>query len=208
MADPSLTDPSLDPAARRVIGTYLAELAERLGSPSPARAAILAELEDGLWTTATAAHQAQSMSPAEAARAAVAEFGDVGTVAAGFGPELAAATGRRVGLALLATGRWSAAAAGRPPGGGDDGRDRGQRLCRRRSGSAHGDAGRDGACGRDGLAGCPSGRRGEFGAAQLGRPGGTPLPGRPRDPDLTGSSRRRARARRIKGTPTRLGSSQ
>jgi hypothetical protein len=35
---------------------------------------------------------------------AVAEFGDPRTVGTGFGPELAAATGRRVGLALLATG--------------------------------------------------------------------------------------------------------
>jgi HAAS len=103
MADPSLTDPSLDPAARRVIGAYLAELADHLGGPAAARAAILAELEDGLWT-ATAAHQAQPMSPEETARAAVAEFGDPPTVAAGFGPELAAATGRRVGLGLLATG--------------------------------------------------------------------------------------------------------
>jgi hypothetical protein len=34
----------------------------------------------------------------------VGEFGDPGSVAAGFGPELAAATGRRVGLALLTTG--------------------------------------------------------------------------------------------------------
>jgi hypothetical protein len=34
----------------------------------------------------------------------VAEFGDPTTVAAGFGPELAAATGRRVGLGLLTTG--------------------------------------------------------------------------------------------------------
>ena len=103
MADPRLTDPSLDPVARRVVGTYLAELADRLGGPSPARAAILAELEDGLWA-ATAAQLALRLSPAEAARAAVAEFGHSRTVAAGFGPELAAATGRRVGLGLLATG--------------------------------------------------------------------------------------------------------
>ena len=103
MADPSLTDPGLDPVARRVIGTYLAELADHLGGPSPARAAILAELEDGLWA-ATTAQQAPSMSPVEAASAAVAEFGPPGTVAAGLGPELAAATGRRVGLGLLATG--------------------------------------------------------------------------------------------------------
>jgi hypothetical protein len=103
MADPGLSDASLNPAARRVIGIYLAELANQLRGPSAARAAILAELGDGLWT-ATAAHQAQRMYPEGAARAAVAEFGDPGTVAAGFDPELAAATGRRVGLGLLATG--------------------------------------------------------------------------------------------------------
>jgi hypothetical protein len=103
MADPSLTDPGLDPAARRVIGTYLAELADHLGGPPGARAAILAELEDGLWA-ATATHQAQPMSPEAAARGAVAEFGDPHTVAAGFDPELAAATGRRVGLGLLTSG--------------------------------------------------------------------------------------------------------
>jgi hypothetical protein len=103
MADPSLTGPEQEAAARRIIGTYLAELVDQLGGPAGARAAILTELEDGLWT-ATAAHQTQPMSPEEAARAAVAKFGHARTVAAGFGPELAAATGRRVGLALLSTG--------------------------------------------------------------------------------------------------------
>jgi len=63
----------------------------------------VAELEDGLWT-ATLAHQARGLAPEEAARAAVAEFGDPRTVAAGFGPELAAATGHRAGLGLLSTG--------------------------------------------------------------------------------------------------------
>jgi hypothetical protein len=103
MADPSVTGPEQEAAARRIIGTYLAELAEQLGGPSAARAAILAELEDGLWA-ATTAQRAQRRSPEEAARAAVAEFGHPQAVAAGFGPELAAATGRRVGLGLLATG--------------------------------------------------------------------------------------------------------
>jgi len=55
----------------------------------------VAELEDGLWT-ATIAHHAYGRSPEEAATAAVAGFGDPGSVAA--------ATGRRVGLALLTTG--------------------------------------------------------------------------------------------------------
>ena len=63
----------------------------------------MTELEDGLWT-ATIAHQTRGLPPEEAARAAVAEFGDPRTVGAGFAPELAAATGRRVGLSLLTTG--------------------------------------------------------------------------------------------------------
>jgi hypothetical protein len=33
MADPGLTDPGQDAAARRVIGPYLAELAGQLGGP-------------------------------------------------------------------------------------------------------------------------------------------------------------------------------
>ena len=103
MADPGLTDPGQDAAARRVIGPYLAELTGQLGGPTRARAAIVAELEDGLWA-ATAAHHARNRMPADAAGAAVAEFGAPGTVAARFGSELAAATGRRVGLGLLTTG--------------------------------------------------------------------------------------------------------
>ena len=103
MADAGLTGPDQDSAAHRVIGAYLAELADRLGGPPTARAAIVAELEDGLWA-ATATHQAGGSPPEAAARAAVAEFGDPTAVAAGFGPELAAATGRRVGLGLLTTG--------------------------------------------------------------------------------------------------------
>jgi hypothetical protein len=63
----------------------------------------VAEVEDGLWT-ATLAHHARGLPPEEAARAAVAEFGDPRIVGAGFAPELAAAIGRRVGLALLTTG--------------------------------------------------------------------------------------------------------
>jgi hypothetical protein len=103
MADPSLTDPEQEAAARRVIGAYLADLSGRLVGPAAARAAIVAELEDGL-RAATGSYQAMGLPREEAARTAVAEFGDPGTVAAGFGPELAAATGRRVGLGLLTTG--------------------------------------------------------------------------------------------------------
>jgi hypothetical protein len=98
-----MTGPEQDPGARRIIGGYLAELTGQLGRPSAARAAILAELEDGLWT-ATTARQARGLEPEGAARAVVTEFGNPRTVAVGFAPELAAVTGRRVGLALLSTG--------------------------------------------------------------------------------------------------------
>jgi hypothetical protein len=103
MADPGLTDADLEPAAQHVIDVYLADLSTRLVGPAAARAAIVAELQDGL-RTATASHQSMGLSREKAATAAVAEFGDQGTVAAGLGPELAAATGRRVGLGLLTTG--------------------------------------------------------------------------------------------------------
>lgn len=103
MAGTGLIPASLDPAARRVLDGYLAELDAALAGPKPARAAIVAEVADGL-TEATAAHQRRGLAPADAAGAAVAEFGDAHLIAAGFGAELAAQTGRRVGLGLLATG--------------------------------------------------------------------------------------------------------
>jgi hypothetical protein len=103
MAGPGLTQAVRDPAARRVLDGYLGELAAGLTGPMPARTAIAAEIADGL-TEATAAHQARGLPPAAAAEAAVAEFGDARLVAAGFDAELAAQTGRRVGLVLLASG--------------------------------------------------------------------------------------------------------
>ena len=61
-------------------------------------------------------HQARGCSQAEATAAAIAEFGDPDTVAAAFGPELAAVQARRVALGLLVTGplvglAWIAAVA-------------------------------------------------------------------------------------------------
>jgi hypothetical protein len=103
MAGPGLTLPAVDPAAGRVLEGYLAELAAALAGPRPARAEIVAEVADGL-TEATAAHQRRGLPPAAAAGAAVASFGEARLVAAGFAAELAARTGRRVGLGLLATG--------------------------------------------------------------------------------------------------------
>jgi hypothetical protein len=86
-----------------VLAGYLAELEAALVGPRPARAAIVTEVADGL-TEATGAHQRRGLTPADAACAAAVEFGDARLVAAGFGAELAAQTGRRVGLGLLVTG--------------------------------------------------------------------------------------------------------
>jgi hypothetical protein len=100
---------------------YLAAVAAQLTGPAPARAAITEELCDGLLET-LAAHRARGCSPQEATAAAIEEFGDPATVAAAFGPELAAVQARRIALGLLATGplvglAWLAAAAvnGLPP---------------------------------------------------------------------------------------------
>ena len=103
MAGADLNLAPLDPAARRVLKGYLAELAAGLAGPRATRAGILSEVADGL-AEATAIRQARGVPPSAAARAAVAEFGDARLIAVGFGTELAAATGRRVGLGLLATG--------------------------------------------------------------------------------------------------------
>jgi hypothetical protein len=89
--------------AEQAIGSYLAEIAARLTGPARARRDILAELGAGLADAADA-YRCGGLSPAEAARAAIAEFGCPDQVAAGFGAELGAAQARRTALALLATG--------------------------------------------------------------------------------------------------------
>jgi hypothetical protein len=86
-----------------VIGDYLDELAGALIGPAAARAAILAEIGDGILE-ATGIYRARGMQPGEAARAAITEFGEPHAVAAAFGPGLAAHLARRTALALLASG--------------------------------------------------------------------------------------------------------
>jgi hypothetical protein len=103
------------PVGRDAVSAYLAAVTAQLTGPAPAKAAIIEELRDGLLET-LAAHRARGRSAQEATEAAIAEFGDPATVAAAFGPELAAVQARRVALALLATGplvglAWLAAAA-------------------------------------------------------------------------------------------------
>jgi hypothetical protein len=107
----------VDPAARPVIVEYLAGLAAGLPCGRSARAAIVAEVGDGL-VDAVQAHLDEGVAPGVAARAAVAEFGDPRILAAGFARELAGAAAHRVGLALVATGPvvgsvWVAAYAAR-----------------------------------------------------------------------------------------------
>jgi hypothetical protein len=89
--------------AGSAVERYLADIAARLPGPARAQAGIVTELRSGLLD-ATDAHAAAGLRPAEAALAAVREFGDPGRVAAGFGAEIAARQARRVAVTLLVTG--------------------------------------------------------------------------------------------------------
>ncbi len=93
------TGPGAGPAVER----YLAEIARLLPGPPRAHADVVAELRSGLLD-ATDAHRSAGLPPAQAALAAIREFGDPAWVAAGFGAEIAAGLARRVVIALLATG--------------------------------------------------------------------------------------------------------
>jgi hypothetical protein len=88
---------------RDAVTDYLAAVAAQLTGPPSARVAVTDELRDGL-IEALDTHQGHGCSQAEATAAAIAEFGGPATVAAAFGPELAAVQARRVALGLLVTG--------------------------------------------------------------------------------------------------------
>jgi hypothetical protein len=92
-----------DTAFPATIERYLTVVASRLGGPARRRAAIVAELRDGLLEAA-GARQARGATPQQAAAAAIEEFGDPAAVARGFAPELAAASARRLALGLASTG--------------------------------------------------------------------------------------------------------
>jgi hypothetical protein len=85
------------------IESYLAEVAARLPGPARAQGDIVAELRAGLLD-AFDARRSAGLPPAEAAAAAVSEFGDPRQVAGAFRPELAARSARRVAITLVATG--------------------------------------------------------------------------------------------------------
>jgi hypothetical protein len=97
------TPARLPGAAEQVIGSYLAEVADRLIGPPRARRDVLAELGAGLADAADA-YRSAGLAPDQAVRAALAEFGRPEQVADGFRAELTAAQARRTALALLRTG--------------------------------------------------------------------------------------------------------
>jgi HAAS len=115
MAGSDLSSPSQQPTGRDAVADYLAAVAAQLTGPPAAQVAVTDELRDGLME-AREVHRARGCSLQEATAAVIAEFGDPGTVAAAFGPELGAVQARRVALGLLATGplvglAWIAAVA-------------------------------------------------------------------------------------------------
>ena len=103
-----------EPAGGPAVERYLAEVTARLAGPDRARAGIVAELRSGLLDAADA-HRSAGLPPAQAALAAIREFGGPAQVADGFRAEIAARQARRVAVALLVTGPlvgllWIAAA--------------------------------------------------------------------------------------------------
>jgi hypothetical protein len=92
-----------DSTTRDAIAEYLAAVTAQLPGPPSARVAVTDELRDGLME-ALQTHQARGRSRKEATAAAIDEFGHPDTVAAAFGPELAAVQARRVAVGLLTTG--------------------------------------------------------------------------------------------------------
>jgi hypothetical protein len=98
-----LTELGLLPDERAIVAAYLTTLDRELPAGRRARAAIVAELGDGL-ACAVRAHRDAGPPPADAAAAAVAEFGDPHRLAAAFVSGLAGRTAHRTGLALIVTG--------------------------------------------------------------------------------------------------------
>jgi hypothetical protein len=90
-------------AAGPAVEGYLVEVTARLPGAARAQAGIVAELRSGLLDAADA-HRSAGLSPAQATRAAIREFGSPAQVAEGFRAEIAAGQARRVAVALLVTG--------------------------------------------------------------------------------------------------------
>jgi len=86
-----------------VVATYLSDVAAQLYGPRRRRAAILAELRDGL-DQATEDNIAAGLSPDRAAAAAISQFGSPQAVADAFSGELATAYARRTIAFFIVTG--------------------------------------------------------------------------------------------------------
>lgn len=86
-----------------LIDDYLRRLGRRLPGPRRCRADLLTEVRHSLLD-ASAAYRASGLSPTEAQRRAVHEFGTVEQLSAGYQAELAAGAVRT--LALRVTGAW------------------------------------------------------------------------------------------------------
>lgn len=115
-----MTRPGPQPGAGPAVERYLAEVSAGLPGPARARAGILAELRSGLLDAADA-YRSAGVPSAQAAAAAITEFGDAGEIAGGFRAEIAAGQARRVAVMLLVTGpmigvAWIAEAAAGHPG--------------------------------------------------------------------------------------------
>jgi hypothetical protein len=93
--------PAMD--AEAAVEHYLATFTAHLAGSGRLHSGIAAELRSGLLD-AMDAQQAAGLQRAEAAQAAIHEFGDPVQVASGFRPEIAARLARRVGVAVLGTG--------------------------------------------------------------------------------------------------------
>lgn len=85
----------------QAIDAYLAQVAAALPGPARAHRDVVAELHGGLLDAADA-HRRAGLPEADAAQAAVREFGDPAQVARAFGPELTARHARRLTVLLAA----------------------------------------------------------------------------------------------------------
>ncbi len=86
-----------------LIDGYLSQMANDLVASAATRAAVIEEISDGLLES-VASHRERGLPEAEAERAAIAEFGAPGMIAAAFRQELGARQARRSALALMTSG--------------------------------------------------------------------------------------------------------
>lgn len=88
---------------RAIVAEYTSAVTGRLDAPTSLLIDIRDEVEDGL-SEAIESYRREGLPPEEAARAAVAEFGEPAVTAAAFATGLRLARARRTGLGLMATG--------------------------------------------------------------------------------------------------------